>query len=146
MPTKTKTPDELRAQAEQLAEQAAEVQAEIDAQSIRAWEAEQAEQRKADQKYVDTFDAAAIDDDVEQAYDRLKQVVAESPIVQAQATYIAAQNVRNHAHLDLTSARSRLGLPNATGRQAGSTDVNPQELIDATTQRMTDEIRAEKQA
>lgn len=135
MTAKTKTPEQLREQAEKLRQEAAEVQAELDAHSLREWEREQEAQRKADQEFLDTFDTAGLDRDVEDAHERLKQVIAESPIVQAHASYLAAQWLRNHAHVDLTGARARLGLPTSGARQAGTTDLNVQELIDTTAQR-----------
>lgn len=135
MPTKTKTPDQLRADAERLAIQAAEAQAKVDAASLAEYEREQAAQRDADQQFIDTFDAAALDHDVDTALDQLRQTITESPIVQAHAAYLAAQWLRNRAHSDLTGARGRLGLPTAGARPAGTDDANVQELIDTTVQR-----------
>ena len=136
MPTKTKTREALREHAERLAQQAAEAQAELDAQSLREYEAEQAEQRKAAQELLDTFDAAALDRDVDEARQVLDRAVSDLPVTQALAGYLGAQYVRNWAHLDLMSARGLLGLPTAGGRQSGTTELQSlDELIISTAQR-----------
>jgi len=136
MQTKTKTPEALRAEAEKLAVQAAEVQAEIDAQTMREWEAEQAALREAAQTLVDTFDAAALDRDVDDARHALDQAISDLPTTQALAAWLAAQWVRNHAHLDLMGARGRLGLSTTGGRASGTTELSSlDELIIATAQR-----------
>ncbi len=135
MTVKSKTPEALRAEAEKLALLAAEAQAELDAHSARELEREQAEQRKAAQELVDTFDAAALDRDVDQAREALDQAVSEMPVTQALAGYLAAQYVRNWAHLDLMSARGLLGLPTAGGRQSGTTEISLTEHITNIAQR-----------
>ncbi|MEJ7831920.1 MAG: hypothetical protein WKF79_03330 [Nocardioides sp.] len=136
MTTKTKTPEALRAEAEKLAQLAAEVQAEIDAQSIREYEREQAEQRKAAQTLVDTFDAAALDRDVDSARHALDQAISDQPVTQALAGYLAAQYVRNWAHVDLMGARGLLGLSTSGGRASGTTELQSlDELIISTAQR-----------
>ena len=138
MQTKTKTPEALRAEAEKLAVQAAEVQAELDAQTMREWEAEQAALREAAQTLVDTFDAAALDRDVDDARHALDQAVADLPLTQALADYLGMQYRRNHAHLDLMGALGRLGRPTSGGRQSGTTELGGGgigELIVSTAQR-----------
>lgn len=136
MPTKTKTPEALRAEAEKLAVQAAEVQAEIDAQTMREWEAEQVALREAAQTLVDTFDSAALDRDVDDARHALDEAIAENPVTQALAGWLASQWLRNHAFADLTGARGRLGLSTTGGRAAGTTELRSlDELIIATAQR-----------
>ena len=55
---------------------------------------------------------------------------------QALAAWLAAQWVRNHAHLDLMGARGRLGLSTTGGRASGTTELSSlDELIIATAQR-----------
>lgn len=147
--TKTKTPDELRQQAAKLAEQAAAVQAELDAHTMREYEQEQTERAAADQRYVETFDAAALDQAVDQARAALDQTIADDPVTQALAGYLAAQYRRNHAHNDLASALGRLGRPNVGGRQSGTTELQSlDELIitaaQRTAQRMLDTFRQEQ--
>jgi hypothetical protein len=129
MPTTKQTPDDLRAKAEKLATQAAEVQAEIDAQTMREYEAEQAEQRKAAQTLVDSFDSAALDRDVDDARQALDQAVSEMPVTQALAGYLSAQWVRNWAHVDLAGARGLLGLPTTGGRQSSTYEITVEEII-----------------
>lgn len=129
MPTKTKTPEALRAEAEKLAQQAAAAQAALDAENLREWERQKAEQREAAQRLVDTFDAAALDRDVDEARQALDQAVSEMPVTQALAGYLAAQYLRNWAHLDLQGARGLLGLSTAGGRQSGTTEIPLDDLI-----------------
>ncbi len=133
--TETKTPEALRAKAEELARQAAEAQAELDAQSLREWEAQQAEQRRAAQNLVDTFDAAALDRDVDEAQQALNQAVSNMPLTQALAAFLGAQYIRNHAHGDLMSARGQVGLSTTGGRRSGITEISLSGLIEATAQR-----------
>ncbi len=129
MPTTKQTPDDLRAKAEKLATQAAEVQAELDAENLREYEAEQAEQRKKAQALVDTFDAAALDQDVDNARQALDQAVSDLPVTQALAGYLSAQWVRNWAHGDLMGARGLLGLPTTGGRQSSTYEFTVEEII-----------------
>ncbi len=135
MPTTKQTPEALRAKADDLAQQAAQAQAELDAQTMREWEAEQAALREADQKLIDTFDSAALDRDVDDARQALDRVVSEMPVTQALAGYLAAQYVRNWAHLDLMQARGRLGLSTTGGRRQETTEYTLTDLVDAVAQR-----------
>lgn len=148
MPTTKQTPDDLRAKADELAQQAAQAQAELDAQNLREWEQQQAEQRKADQALLIAFDSAALDRDVDDARQALDQVVSEMPVTQALAGYLAAQYVRNWAHLDLMQARGRLGLSTTGGRRQETTEYTLTDLVDAVArrdaQRHVDAYRAEQ--
>jgi len=151
MTTKTKTPQALREQAESLARQAAEAQAEVDAHTLREWEQEQEELRKADQKLVDDFDSAALDQDVDDAWQALKQAVSAQPTTQALADYLGVQYVRNHAHGDLAQARARLGLSSTGGRRSSTTEIaGLDELVVSTAQRdaqrHVDAYRSEQQS
>ena len=103
----TKTPQSLLEQAEKLAQQAAEVQAQLDAQNLREYEQQQEEQRKAAQTLVDTFDAAALDQDVDNAralrdHHRLTdRFVPLAPRLRVDLLHpaAAARLLLNHAHL-----------------------------------------------
>lgn len=149
MTTKTKTPEALREEAERLHAQAAEAQAAVDAETMREWEAEQADLTRRAQETVDSFDAAALDQDVDDARQRLDQAVSDMPVTQALAGYLAAQYARNWAHADLAGARGRLGLPTGGGRPSGTTELRSiDELIIPTAQRdaqrLTDTYRQEQ--
>ena len=76
-----------------------------------------------DQQMVDTFSAAALDRDVDEALARLEQLVAEMPVTVAMAGYLAAQYRRNWAFADLSGALARLGLPSDV--RNSSTDTRP---------------------
>jgi hypothetical protein len=148
MTTKTKTPEALREQAQKLAEQAAAVQAEIDAQTLREYEREQQARREAAQGLVDTFDAAALDRDVDDARHALNEAVSSMPVTQALAAYLSAQYIRNWAWADLTGARGLLGLPTGGARAAGTTEIPLDDLIvsiaQRDAQRLTDAHREEQ--
>lgn len=111
--TTTQSPDDLRQQADDLRRQADEAQDAVRAvaeqEQRRQWE----RQLAADQVFVDGYDKAALNQAVDDARRTVDQTVADMPVVQAMANYLAAQWRRNHAHVDLASARSRLGLPAA---------------------------------
>jgi hypothetical protein len=111
MPKQTRTtPEQLQAQADELARQAAEVQAELDRISLEEYEREQQAQAERDQETIDSFDRAALDQAVDEARARFDTAVAEMPVTKALADYIAAGYRRSWAHQDLSAARSRLGL------------------------------------
>lgn len=129
MTAKTNTPEALREQADKLAQQAAAVQAEIDAQSLREYEREQEAQRKADQELVDTFRAADVERDVEEARQALSEAVAALPVTQALGTYLAAQYRRNWAYVDLQGARARLGMPDRGTRQSSTIETALGDLV-----------------
>ena len=145
MGTKTETPDQLRARADKLAVQAAEAQTKVDAAAAAEREREWQEMLAADQVMVDTFNAAALDRDVDDARQRLEEIIAEQPVTQALADLIHAQYRRNWAHADLSAARSRLGLPEERGRSSSNLVHPLEEYVQAAAERAAQErIDAER--
>lgn len=149
MSTKTKTPEELREEADRLALAAAEAQAKVNAaaeeQRQREWQA----QLEADQQFVDSFNRAELDQAVEDAREALDKAVAELPVTKAMAAFLAAQYRRNWAYGDLSAARARLDLPTAGTRQSSTVEVSLADLVttvarrDAQQQIDTDRTNAE---
>lgn len=108
---KTKTPDQLRAEAEALAIKAAEAQAEVDRITLEEYEREQAELAEQDQQTIANYNRAALDQAVEDARAEFQQALADLPVTQALAGYVAAGYRRSWAHADWAAARGRLGMP-----------------------------------
>lgn len=115
MTTKTKTPDQIRAEAEELSRKAAEAQARVDELTMREWEAEQEAQAERDRHTLDAFDRTALDRDVEDARKAFEAALADHPLVQTLAAWEAAGYRRNWAYADVNGARSRLGMEGIGG-------------------------------
>jgi hypothetical protein len=114
MPKQTQTtPEQLQAQADELARQAAEVQAELDRRSLEEYEREQEAQAERDRQAVENYDRAALDQAIEDAKEKLYQELGDLPFTRALADYIAAGYRRAWAHADYASAVSRLSLGGA---------------------------------
>jgi hypothetical protein len=111
MPKQTQTtPEQLQAQAEELARQAAEVQAELDRRSLEEYDREQEALAERDRQTVENYNRAELDQAIEDAKEKLYQELGELPFTRALADYIAAGYRRAWEHVDYASAVSRLGL------------------------------------
>lgn len=143
---KTETPEALRERASSLAAQAAEAQAEVDRTAMEEYERQQEEARERDRQTVAAYDRPALDRAVDEARDAYLQAVADLPVTRALADYVAAGYRRSHAHFDLISARSRLGLGDDPGNVPAHPIPNPlQDDITATAGRMAQaQIDAER--
>ena len=145
MPTKTLTPEQLRERAADLQRQAAEAQALVDAAAAEEREREWQKQLDADHALVDSFDAKALDQAVDEARVEFAHAVADMAVTKALAAYIAAQTARNWAWLDLTSAQGRLGLSQEGAREATEEIVKLQDYIEVAAQRMAaDQVAAQR--
>ena len=124
--TKTKTtpptPEQLRAQAEQLDAEAAQLRQELQRQADEERQRRHAAGLAWDEQYVAGFSRARVEADVDQAKAALDRALAENPLVLALADYLAALRRRSHAVAEHMSALNRLG------RGAGPPNAGPTEL------------------
>jgi hypothetical protein len=120
--TPTKTPEQLQAEADELARQASEVQAELDRLSLEEYEREQAAQAERDRATVENYDRAALDQGIADAKENLYRELGKLPFTRALAGYIAAGYRLSWAHRDYASAVSRLDLGDPGSPPSGVVD------------------------
>ncbi len=123
-PTKT-DPDKLRQQAADLAERSAAAQAKVAEQQAAERARLDKHQIEYDRALVESYRAADHEAAVEQARADLDAAVADLPVTQALARYLAAQVTRYDAHTGLIGARGRLGMPTAGSQPPPVADVLP---------------------
>ncbi len=147
MPSRTEQPptrEQIEAQAADLNARLAAIHEEDRREQEQADRRRAEAQRQFDEQFVADFSRAALEADVDQARAELDQALADDPIVQALASYLASLRRRSHGLLEHSSALARLGRP-ADAPQAVATELErlDEYLLPVAARIATDRVAAE---
>ena len=123
--TKSKTTETLDQRSERVQAEAEEVRLEHERIANEQATKLEARQRDFDQALVDNYRRRDGEAAVEQARRELKQAVAELPVTQALAAYLAAQIAVYDGWHEYLGARGRLGIPTAAAQPPPVGSVMP---------------------